>query len=48
MCFRSFFCFLFEDMQWQAPVLSLQVRDEPMMTGIFPGALERRENAPVG
>jgi hypothetical protein len=43
-----FFFFLFEDMLWQAPFLSLQVRDEPMMTGIFLEALERRENAAAG
>ena len=48
MCFRSFFFFLFEDMLWQAPVLSLQALDQPLMTGIFLEALEPRENAAVG
>ena len=44
----KFFFFLFQDLLWQASVLSLQVRDESMKTGIFLEALERRENAAMG
>jgi hypothetical protein len=44
----KFFFFLFEDLLWQAPILSLQVLDESLKTGIFPQALERRENAAMG